>query len=421
MASKMTNSTLARLADVCREELQTTAGVRQIARTLLRFAETSSAAAPPNEFGDSLSQSCDRTISRLYHRFVTHDSSANLISDGAKALHTEFVHSVLRYGLVRVGNHLQRQRQRLGMQQGQGHVVHGPLIVWDILGDLMFHAIRMSDRLGLVTCRSHLGVLLATPGFLMMMEVFSRYASISVSSSSCGADTALRGPERVTLSLDVVFWALNTSRVMARSHPRESVPKRCGFVDAACLSYLGTILKLQRLMDGSLARTDTGTDTGMLRRGVQTLLANYSLFSVTDQGNETGTDADKIKDIGARSPAENMELRILQTIIAGTRLVNRATGLGVCSPQSVDFDATRWELASGGPSRWESRVTELRSQACAEQLGCWNPACVTLEGATESSMRVERCRVCRVVRYCSLACQQMDHMEHRRTCLRHSV
>lgn len=395
MVSKMTNQSLARLAEVCREELHTTAGVRQIARMLLRFAETSSAEAPPNEFGDSLSQSCDRTMSRLYHRFVAHDTDS--------ALQTEFVHSVLRYGLVRISNHLNRQRLRPRNEQGQGHeMVPGPLIVWDILGDLMFHAVNTSERLGLVTGRSHLGVLFATPGFLMMMEVISRYASVSVTTSSCRSDTASRAPERVSLSLDLVFWALNASRVLAERRPKESVPARCGLVDAACISYLGTVLKLQRLMDGSLSHTET--DTRMLRRCVQTLLVNYSLFSVTEQGKETGTSMGT--GTGARSPAEDIELRILQLLIAGSRLANRANDRGDCS--DPDFDPTRWELASGGPSRWESRAAELGSRAVAEQLGCGNPACVTLKGATESSMRVERYRGCRGMRYCSPACLQMD-------------
>ena len=100
----------------------------------------------------------------------------------------------------------------------------------------------------------------------------------------------------------------------------------------------------------------------------------------------------------------------------------------------------RWDLSESSPAFWQRLQAEVAlplaataedgDEAAQTQLAvdvaealaarpCAHPACTTVDGPSEASMRrgkTKTCSGCRLVRYCGAACQKADWRAHRVAC-----
>ncbi|MEW5314939.1 MAG: hypothetical protein WDW38_006398 [Sanguina aurantia] len=133
--------------------MRNSACIRQITKNITQEVDSAGDCkqAPANEFGDSFSQSGDRTMLHLFRQSAYDDT----LSDSAKI---EFVYGSFRYAIARVRRHLTCQKE--------GHMCHVPLARWEMIGHLLVEAAEESSALGLELVRvdSVVGTLLSSSG-----------------------------------------------------------------------------------------------------------------------------------------------------------------------------------------------------------------------------------------------------------------
>ncbi len=105
-----------------------------------------------------------------------------------------------------------------------------------------------------------------------------------------------------------------------------------------------------------------------------------------------GPAAQRLRELAQPAPTAGMP--------AGLAVEVRA-GLG-----ELQAAAEAW-LARQEQQRWRREQLLLCAEAAASRA-CSHLACTNCSGASESGLHGKRCSGCRVVRYCSAACQRSD-------------
>lgn len=365
---------------------ETALKLRVVTNEMLKYAETS----PILSVG-SVSRGIDAILSRQYFTTLQGTNVCGIVA-------VEMVHGVLKYGLARIHSYLERTRDKdTDSEISQDH--ESPLIFWEVLGHTMLHAMNTSLQLNLVLPRSLLGALYVSHGYVTALEVVCRRGTAELFSHGrrpTHGSSAIQLASTLSGSLFLIGWAVRP--VLSCLGPLHN-----GSL-GVCLSYLGTILKFQRLIDALIERRlerSESTDpvsqrtSNMLHDGMHTLVTIHKLLSmsVTDAGTDN------------KKTASCFELRIHHALVAAHYILSR-----VRPHTGLDLDPAIGRIASRDLPKWVARIGALG--ACDRLLGCHNPRCVNLESVTESSMVTRLCGGCRMVKYCSRQCQCEDHAAH---------
>lgn len=365
-------------------------GLRTVTNEMLKYAETS----PILEVG-SVSRSIDAILSRQYFETLQGTNVCGSVI-------VEMVHGVLKYGLARIHSYLERSRNTgtdkdVDLEHLEDRL--SPLILWEVLGHTMLHAMNTSLQLKLVLPRSLLGALYISDGYVTALEVVCRQGTAELYSHGrrpTHGSSAIQLASTLSGSLFLIGWAVRP--VLSCLGPPHKV---CLPV---CLSYLGTILKFQRLIDALIERRlerSESTDpisqrtSNMLHNGMHTLVTIHKLLSVAVKDVATGNE----------KAASCLEMRVNQALVAGHYILSR-----VRPHTGRDLDPAIGRIASRDLPKWVARIGALG--ACDRLLGCHNPRCVNLESLTESAMVTRLCGGCRMVRYCGRRCQREDRAAH---------
>lgn len=316
----------------------------------------------------------------------------------------EVVHGILRYGLSRTRKFISHREGNEGEAR--------PRILWEGISQAMLHAVNNSRNMDLVRPASPLGRLYATSGFITMMEVMTRSAIHELDLSEDRHYVEAGGDELLLawflcVSLFLMSWVLRNGQPFPGTNAaRES-----------SLSFFGTILKLQRLLEKSLPTRVMGTASDPKSQRTLDLMHDglHTLMSIPLSLAQRSRTRTKTTKTDAR-----LELRSLQALVGQLGILEtlNATPQGDHKYTSHPNTTAIFSFARRSAPMWKARIEEITSAptSCDDFLGCHNPRCMRLERLTESVVMVHSrlCSGCRKVRYCSRECQREDFAAHGR-------
>lgn len=386
--------------------VETAAGILKLTQVLLRLAEIEAET-------ESLEQNDAGSVDKMLH---------DLYVSAAPELKgtSDFARSFIAYTLIRTRNHLEYLAATTPVSASDTDTGEQPSgnasrVRWDILCPLMFHVLNSCLVTEIVTPSSFIGRLYQSPGLLTVMEVVSRAGTLQRQSVIQLAST-------IAGSLFLVGW------VLGQRHIRMQIHKGCACVpflaskDAdetilhVCISYLGTILKLQRRLKGLLLLPAENSSlsrmaVSRLQEGMTELVILKSIpwdADVVDGDGRRGG----VESCGSGNGNDRPSAATSTTIrgLVGKAMLEQTSLLQLsCVMALLTEDETR-RLSSGVKIEEDSRDGGIGDVWKTD--ACTNPGCVSLAGYSEGAMKTLLCSGCRRARYCSRACQCADFKAH---------
>lgn len=279
---------------------------------------------------------------------------------------TDTMRGFLQYGLVRTWRHLKRV--------SMGGDLAPP--AWDFVADLMCFSIWECTSANGKHMDARMQNLFASAGMLTSMEMLCREGSYGSHCNVC----------KVVVRLSV------STELVCRAIGRGTPNRECSRV---CLSYFGTILKLQRILSALIGR-----------QPIPHLHQNNK-----DMMTHMLDQIMKCEEQLLLGPAwDNGQERMRTSLLLMAREV-------LC--ESMIF--TKSETFPISLAMWQELVVIMKRDDLGPLLpqarACHNPACLSMQGFSELLMLSELCRGCRSVRYCSPECRAADREAHRCDCM----
>lgn len=291
----------------------------------------------------------------------------------------ESLRGLLLYGLIRTWRHLKRSGQQVDPRPP----------TWHSLGTIMFGSMLARNRHGNKDPDPRLERLFTSAGFLTCMEQLSRRQTLTETSSILF---------RVCISTNLVC------RAVTKKDP-ETFP--------FCLSYLGTILKLQRVL---MALALVKSPEGLRLRPADIDLLEKMTRDLVDCGIALlkGWNSDQV----LMSADNEVKGRMWTHIVRKVLLMIIQAKIMMCSFHDAE---ACWHtmIKALGNSVWQDQLECLATWVGYDvppSRECHNPACVSLEGFNERAMPSWLCGSCKLVRYCSRECQKADRPAHEAAC-----